>query len=96
MYRSELGHIYQLKRDWKKAKDTFSKAEVSAETFSPPELKNKELARAKRGVGYSLIELGKLEEAEEKFRQCLAIDRDDNVAMKELKYIESIRSARQK
>ena len=44
-----------------------------------------------RGVGYSLIELGRLDEAEEVFNQCLDIDKDDQGAKRELKYIQQMR-----
>lgn len=91
-YLSELGHIYHSKREWTNALDVFTKAEDAANTYSPPELKNAEMSRAKRGVGYSLIELGQLDEAEKKFRECLEINENDKMALKELKYIEHIRS----
>lgn len=55
MYLSELGHIYHSKRDWKNALEIFTKAESAATTYSPPELKDAELSRAKRGVGLGLL-----------------------------------------
>jgi tetratricopeptide (TPR) repeat protein len=90
-YLSELGHIYHVKKDWKNALETFRKAEEYADTFSPEELKEQELTRAKRGIGYSLIELGELDEAEAKFNECLEINGDDQAALNELKYIEQLR-----
>ncbi len=92
MYLSEMGHIYQSKRDWKNALAMFTKAEAAATTFSPDDVKVVELTRAKRGVGYNLIELGNLDEAEAKFRECLEIDSDDQGAITELEYIEHIRT----
>lgn len=91
-YLSELGHIYHSKRDWEQALEIFKRSEHAAINYSPPDFQNMELARAKRGVGYSLIELGKLSEAEEKFKECLKIDKDDKGALRELKYIEQIRN----
>ena len=91
-YLSEMGHIYHIKREWKNALDVFIKAEEAATSFSPPELKELELSRAKRGVGYSLIELGRIDEAEQKLRECLKINKKDKGALKELEYIEHIRS----
>ncbi len=91
MYLSELGHIYQTKRDWENALYTFQESERYADTYSPPELKTHELSRAKRGVGFALIELGKLDEAETKFKECLEINKNDKSALNELKYIESLR-----
>ncbi|CAA0126067.1 Uncharacterised protein [Halioglobus japonicus] len=91
MYLSEMGHIYQSKRDWDNALVMFTQAEAAA-TYSPDDVKVLELTRAKRGVGYSLIELGNLDEAEAKFRECLEINADDQGAITELKYIEHIRT----
>lgn len=93
-YLSELGHIQHLKRDWKRALELFGQAEEYAAAYSPPEVRELELTRAKRGVGYSLIELGRLDEAEAKFRECLAIDRKDKNALHELEYIKQLRSGK--
>jgi len=90
-YLSELGHIYHAKHKWEMALTTFESAEDNATAFSPRDSMKQELARAKRGIGYSLIELGRLAEAEEKLRECLEIDPDDQDALDELKYIASIR-----
>ncbi len=92
MYLSELGHLYQTKKDWKKALDTFQESEQNVEAYSPPDLKLQELSRAKRGVGFALIELGKLDEAEKKFNECLEINKNDKTALNELKYIEGLRN----
>lgn len=89
-YLSELGHVYHIKRDWQEAFDAFFEAEKYAQTYSPEALKDQELARAKRGLGYSLIELGRLEEAKIKYEQCLQINSNDQGAIKELKYINSL------
>ena len=91
MYLSELAHIYQIKKDWNKSLEVYRKSEQNAETYSPQEVKLKELSRAKRGVGFVLIELGRLDEAEAKFRECLDINKNDIKALKEIRYIEEIR-----
>lgn len=92
MYLSELGHVYQLRRDWNVALELFVQAEEAATGFSPEATKTKELLRAKRGIGYTLIELGELDKAEEKFNECLAIDKNDAGTIRELKYIKSLRA----
>ncbi len=69
-YLSELGHIYHAKHNWEIALTTFERAEENATAFSPRDSMKQELARAKRGVGYSLIELGRLAEAE---RNCASV-----------------------
>lgn len=95
MYISELGHIYHQKRDWQAALDMFKRSESAAETYSPDELKTNELGRAKRGVGFSLIELGNLDAAEKKFKECLLINADDKSARNELEYIKQARADKQ-
>lgn len=87
VYLSELGHIYHSQNDWENALAIFREAE-EATTYSPVGTKDAELTRAKRGVGYSLIELGQLEAAKAKFEECLEIDKNDERALSELEYIE--------
>ena len=91
-YLSELGHIYHVKKEWQRALEIFQKAEESA-SFSPEEVRSLELARAKRGVGFSLIELGQLDLAEQKFRECLILNPKDQSALSELKYIGELRQS---
>ncbi len=91
-FRSELAHIKQVQRDWDAALAMFSEAEDNAGTFSPDDVKEAELTRAKRGVGFTLIELGRLDEAEAKFKECLEINANDEKAKHELKYIADLRS----
>ena len=65
-YLGELGNLYLGLRDWPQAFATFEKAEVAAREFSPPEVKNAELSRAWRGMGYVYIEQNRLDDAEKK------------------------------
>jgi len=95
-YLSELGNIYQTQHDWKGALDKYTTAEDYAKSYSPDEIKNRELTRAKRGMGFALIELGNLDEAEKKFNECLDIDKDDKKALNELEYIKQVRGAQKK
>lgn len=91
MYLSALGHIYQVKRDWTQAVDYFTLAEDAAQTYSPEIIRVSEFSRAKRGIGFNLIQLGKLNEAEIKYKECLALDAKDKGALNELEYIKIIR-----
>ena len=91
-YTSELAHIKQIQRDWDAALRMFAEAEDNSKAFSPDELRNDELSRAKRGVGYSLIELGRLDDAEAKFLECLDINPNDEDAKHELEYIATLRN----
>jgi tetratricopeptide (TPR) repeat protein len=90
-YLSELGEMYQLEKNWPKAKETFEAAEENA-GLSPAELKGDELGRARRGLGYVFVELGKLEEAEKKYQQCLAADPHDTRAARELEYVRGLQT----
>ncbi len=92
-FLSELGHLYQAERDWTKALEMFRAAEAAA-SLSPADAKNQELARAWRGVAYVLVEQGKLDEAEKIYRQCLDLDKDDQKAQSELRYVLELKSKR--
>ncbi len=89
-FLSELGHIYHLQKDWKNALDIFTESENYAGIYSPPEVRQQELLRAKRGMGYSLIETGALEKAKTKYEECLEIDSNDKISLMELKYINNM------
>ncbi|HEY2623035.1 MAG TPA: hypothetical protein VGI53_06295, partial [Dyella sp.] len=70
-YNNELAYVYMQKRDWTKALDLYRTAEAYADlTAADP-------AHAKcvsfRGQGYVLVELHRLDEAEAKYRACLAV-----------------------
>jgi Flp pilus assembly protein TadD len=94
-YLSELGNIYQIEKDWTKAELQFKEAEDNA-ALMPEAEKATELARARRGQAYVLVELGKLDEAEKKYRQCLETDPNDKRAQQELKYIQGLREKKKK
>lgn len=91
-FLSELGNLHQHRREWDEARRRYEAAEAAAQ-FSPAEDRVKDLTRAKRGIGFVLIEQGELDAAEAKFRECLALDRDDRGAQNELTYIEHLRQA---
>lgn len=89
----ELGHLLQVQQDWNAMLRTFADAET-ATAFAPEQVQDRLFGRAKRGIGYALIELGRLDEAEAKFRECLRIDPDDAGAKNELEYIRQLREKR--
>jgi len=91
LYLCELGSIYKLEKDWKRAKDVFETAEGQA-GLSPDNVKAAELGQARRGVGYVLVELGKLDEAEKKYLQCLKDDPNDKKAAAELEYVRNLKA----
>jgi tetratricopeptide (TPR) repeat protein len=90
-YLSELGHIQHINRAWREALTSYQLAEKSANFFSPKELKQKELLRAKRGIGYSYTELKEFRKAEAVYKEILNINSKDPVALKELKYIRGLK-----
>ena len=94
-YLSELGHIYQIEKNWEKSLEIFEKAVKYAKEFTPESIKEAELTRAMRGVGYTLIEMGKLDEAETIYIECLKINNDDGAAMQELMYIKKLKESRE-
>jgi len=91
-FLSEMGNIYQLEKNWPKALETFQAAASAAQEFSPPDDKNAELSRAWRGIGYTYVEQGKLDDAEKMYRQCLELDANDQRALNELQYIRQVRA----
>ncbi len=90
-YLAELGHIFQMEKNWDMALQAFEAAE-EATIYSHPDNKNENLARAWRGIGYVYIEQGKLQDAKDKYKQCLKLNPNDQSALAELKYIEGLQA----
>ena len=92
-YVSELGHTFQAEERWLEALEVFERSEKMAQAFSPDDAKAFELGVARRSAGYVLVELGRLDEAEEKYLQCLEDDPDDEMARSELEYVRNLKLA---
>jgi tetratricopeptide (TPR) repeat protein len=92
-FLSELGNLHQHRREWDEALRQYRAAEVGA-ALSPEQERIHDLTRAKRGIGFVLIEQGDLDAAEAKLRECLALDRDDRGARNELDYLAEMRAKR--
>jgi Flp pilus assembly protein TadD len=90
-YLAELAYLYALEKDWAKAEKLYRSAEEHA-ALSPDDSKQIELARARRGAGYVLVELGRLDEAEQKYLQCLKDDPNDQKASAELEYVRKLKA----
>ena len=88
----ELANVYHREKNWTQALETLRFAETSAREFSPPKIKDTELARSWRGIGYVFIELNRLDEAEKMYQQCLELDKNDLKALAELDYIRNLRA----
>lgn len=91
LYLSELGGVFQREKNWPMALQSFQSAERAAE-LSPQESKKTEQAKAWRGIAYVFVEQGRLEEAENLYRKCLELDKDDTLAANELRYIDKMRA----
>lgn len=91
--RNELGYLEQSLGQSQQALETFRMAELAAQDPKDDEARAN-LTRAMRGVGFALIELDRLDEAEAKYREVLRIDPDDDKAKHELRYIEDVRGER--
>ena len=89
---SEYGHVFEIEKAWPQALEIFRRAERAAKEFSPPDKHDAELARAWRGMGYSLIEMQRYDEAETLYRQCLDLNKDDRSALRELAYLRSLKA----
>jgi tetratricopeptide (TPR) repeat protein len=92
-FLAELGEWHKTRREWEPAYSWFEKAEDRS-SFSPKHSKKLHRSRALRGMGFVLIEQGKLDEAEKMFRKCLEIDSNDEGAKGELQYIRDQRRSR--
>src|SRR6266496_6785517 len=62
-YLNELGEIYQLEKNWEKAREQFKAAEDHS-SLAPHETRADDMARARRGSGYVFTELGDFDAAE--------------------------------
>lgn len=87
-----LGFIYQQEKNWPLSLAWYQKAEAAAREYSPRNVAAEELLAALHGKAYALIELKRFDEAEKALRECLAVDKSDANAQKELRYIESVKA----
>jgi len=84
----EQGYIFSQYKLNDLATSAYVKAEFLARKY--PEGQLSERASALRGMGFILIEEGKLDEAKAHYEQSLEIDPGSKVAINELKYIASV------
>ena len=85
-FLGELAEWYKIRKDWPKSRALFQRA-VDASALSPDNRKIFDKTRGLRGLGYILIEEGKLDAAEALYRQCLQLDPQDDRAKRQLDYI---------
>jgi len=92
-YLAEMGEINALEKNLSKAEELYREAEDNA-PLSPDASRAGDLARARRGLGYVLVELGKLDEAEKQYQQCIAANPNDTKAKAELQYVREQKAKR--
>lgn len=92
-FLAEMGEIYAREKNWTRARQLYREAEDNA-PLSPPEARAGELGVARRGLGYVLVELGKLDEAEKEYQQCISANPADAKAKAELQYVREQKAKR--
>ena len=87
-YNSELGFAYQRLRDWDRSLAAFEVAEKYADlTGNTPADIGRLKCRGLRGQGYDLVELKRLDDAAQKYKDCLRLVPGDQGSLKELGYV---------
>lgn len=94
-FLTERGFVYRASREWDKMLESHRAALANIEVATPDNLQKTERARALRGEGYALIELGQLDEAERSFKKSLKIEPRNKIALDELDYIKRLRQQKQ-
>ncbi|MFT3762594.1 MAG: tetratricopeptide repeat protein [Pseudoxanthomonas sp.] len=92
MFLSELGHLRRMRTDWEGSLAAYADSLDATATASTDEARKLDQARALRGQGYALIELGRLDEAKAKYRKSLKLDPGSSVAKGELEYLDKLKS----
>ena len=89
-YLSELGFLFQKKKQWQASLDLYTRADVAADLLEPAD-RDYERCVALRGQGYDLVEMGRLDDAERAYRKCLAITPGEPKSLNEIDYINEQR-----
>lgn len=83
----------QSRGQWQRSINVFRSA-ISMNDYIPRKSRANFPARAYRGIGFGLIALGRLDEAEASYRESLKYDPDDSLVPRELEYIKMLRENR--
>jgi tetratricopeptide (TPR) repeat protein len=92
-YVNELAELYKNRRQWQRSHDTFARA-LDIADYPGVDASPRVRARSLRGMGFTMIELGDLDAAEELFRRSQDYDPDSAAARTELEYIASLRAGK--
>jgi len=90
-YQTEYGQLLRLEKDWPRMLAICTKASEAAAIASPA-IKPMQQGAALRCQGYALTELHRYDEAEQRYRDALAINPDDKLSQHELTYIAEQRA----
>lgn len=90
-FRNEYAEWHKGMKQWQKAHDIFAEAYELGELETDESVKKFNQARALRGMGFTEIEMGDLEKAEESFKKSLKLIPDNQGAKSELQYIADLR-----
>ena len=86
----EIGHLYQIEKNWDLQIQTFKQMEHAADL--DPNTKSIYLPRAWRGIAFALTEQGKFDESESYYKKCLDMNPNDHTAQNELRYIQMLKA----
>jgi tetratricopeptide (TPR) repeat protein len=89
-YANEYAEWHKSRRNWQKSFELFEKAR-SLSTYAPEKHKVEIEARSLRGMAFTKIELGDLDQAEKYIRESLKLTPKNIGAVRELEYIEMLR-----
>lgn len=92
-FLNEYAEWYKMAGQWQRAHDLFAEAVEKSELANDPE-KAPYKARALRGMGFTEIELGKLDDAESHMRESQKYDPDNPAVRQEIEYIARLRRRR--
>ena len=87
----EKGYILTHVGKFEEAYKTYKEADILADSYKSQSIYK---AASLRGMGFVLIELNKLEEAESMFLKSLEYDAQSEVALSELEYIKGLKERR--
>ncbi len=90
-YQTEYGQLIRLEKDWPRMLAICTKAGDAAK-IADPAIKPVQQGAALRCQGYALTELHRYDEAEQRYRNALAINPKDGIAQHELDYIAQQRA----
>ena len=89
---NERGFYYQREKNWQAAADDFAKAAEYSQWLENPAERQMMHAAAQRGLGFTLIERGRWQEAEAIYQKLLEENPQDERARNELEYIHQQRA----